>query len=220
MASSSLQKVLDDARWLLSKVQAQEAAAGGLEQCASELRAGLQHRTTEVTNGTQEAKIPENDSNGREALPRPGVGDYFTTEQSRLRQLRKENDDLRMALSEHQHVLEVIMVKYRQQISMLTEARRKEEPSSIENQTQQMHSICHLATQAVGMVSAMRKASNLEEDLSMNEQEAMSQLLYQHQSLHEMLETSRPFLSHKHLQTLIDQKVVDQTSTRDAVAST
>ena len=54
LAAPSLQKVLDDARWLLTKVQAQETAASGLEQCASELRLNLQ-RSNEVQYMREEA---------------------------------------------------------------------------------------------------------------------------------------------------------------------
>lgn len=63
-----------------------------------------------------------------------------------------------------------------------------------------LQDICRLATQAVGMASAMRQASGVEDELSMNEQEALAELQYEHQALRELLETSRPFLSANQLQ--------------------
>ena len=50
MSSASLGKILEDARWLLGKVQVQESAVAGLANQASDLKGVIKENIQEVSS--------------------------------------------------------------------------------------------------------------------------------------------------------------------------
>jgi len=107
-----MDRLLGAARDLSEKVESNESAAGELlRQCETlqeELKAMRQYR---------DCLQPLNGGDSRGPLPH--------IEFSYIRQLQQDNSELRTLLEEHQAALEMIMTKYRQQVSnFMTMGRR------------------------------------------------------------------------------------------------
>lgn len=96
-------------------------------------------------------------------------------ESQHLRELQAENRELRNALGDHQNALELIMSKYRQQISQLVTGSQVD-VSSIYNQKYTQIIIDQCAKMSK-MREVMREAAELDEESTIKDQELIAQLI-------------------------------------------
>lgn len=118
-------------------------------------------------------------------------------ESKQLQALERENKELRIALEDHQNALELIMSKYRMQISQLIQLHQRDvmERSAknelgssriFESELIRVHS-----NKVMEMASVMRKAAEIDEQNDCEQKIILSQLLTENQGLREILSIAR-----------------------------
>lgn len=118
-------------------------------------------------------------------------------ESKQLQALERENKELRIALEDHQNALELIMSKYRMQISQLIQLHQRDvmERSAknelgssriFESELIRVHS-----NKVMEMASVMRKAAEIDEQSDCEQKIILSQLLTENQGLREILSIAR-----------------------------
>lgn len=120
-------------------------------------------------------------------------------ENPHIREIQQENRQLKACLEDHQHVLELIMQKYREH----TQKQIKETKIdfvSLNNARQLAHQdkIIRQQTEKINeMAAVMRKACDVDESKEIKLNEYLSQLLTENQGLRELLEISQKHGSQK-----------------------
>lgn len=116
-------------------------------------------------------------------------------ENPQIREIQQENRQLKACLEDHQHVLEIVMQKYREH----TQKQIKETKidfTSVKNTAEvarQNEIIRQQEEKIQEMAAVMRKACELDEDKVNREYEYLSQLITENKGLREMLEISQKF---------------------------
>lgn len=148
-------------------------------------------------------------------------------ESKQLQALERENKELRIALEDHQNALELIMSKYRMQISQLIQLHQrdvmersaKDEFGSsriFESELIRVHS-----NKVMEMASVMRKAAEIDEQNDCEQKIILSQLLTENQGLREILSIAResgsmnePLAGDNDIKT-IQRKPISQVTTAE-----
>ncbi|XP_075235015.1 FGFR1 oncogene partner 2 homolog [Lycorma delicatula] len=112
-------------------------------------------------------------------------------ESRNLRELRQENRELRAALEEHQNALEVIMSKYRQQITHLVQVSKLNLTNMYNSQYTQV--IRRQAEKMNEMAAVMKMAAEIDEKNATQGKEVLSRLTTENQGLRELLGISTKF---------------------------
>lgn len=112
----SLEKVLTEARQLANRMRSHDQSLESMIQKAADVQNRL-----EVMRQYQEATLALSEL-AKHARPRSHLILNIAAENKQLAQLKAENRDLRTALDEHQAALELIMSKYREQMTKLMES--------------------------------------------------------------------------------------------------
>ncbi|XP_035213947.1 FGFR1 oncogene partner 2 homolog isoform X2 [Stegodyphus dumicola] len=111
-------------------------------------------------------------------------------ENKHIRELQQENRELRDMLEEHQSVLELIMSKYRQQVTKLVHSTSSANASGCTNNTQELQkmadTICEIA-------DVMKQAIRIDDVSYVNEREKLTELLTENKGLRELLDISRTY---------------------------
>ncbi|KFM64914.1 FGFR1 oncogene partner 2-like protein, partial [Stegodyphus mimosarum] len=111
-------------------------------------------------------------------------------ENKHIRELQQENRELRDMLEEHQSVLELIMSKYRQQVTNLVHSTSSANASGCTNNTQELQkmadTICEIA-------DVMKQAIRIDDVSYVNEREKLTELLTENKGLRELLDISRTY---------------------------
>lgn len=120
-------------------------------------------------------------------------------ESKQLQALERENKDLRLALEDHQNALELIMSKYRMQISQLIQLHQRDALDKknmndigsrgkiiFESELIQAHS-----NKVLEMASVMRKAVEIDDENDCQQKMIVSQLRMENQGLREMLSVAK-----------------------------
>jgi hypothetical protein len=107
-------------------------------------------------------------------------------ENRQLRALESENKELKTALEEHQNTLELIMSKYRQQVSRLLEAGYAKSISvfPLEDSAR----LVHQAEKINSMMAVMRVAAQTDDEFACKEAELFSRLTTENHGLKELLD--------------------------------
>ncbi|XP_021924444.1 FGFR1 oncogene partner 2 homolog isoform X3 [Zootermopsis nevadensis] len=96
-------------------------------------------------------------------------------ENRHLRELQQENRELRAALEEHQNALELIMSKYRQQVTKLVSSS-KQDMTSIHANNNYSKLICEQSDKICEMAAVMEQAAETDDKIAFSEQELISKL--------------------------------------------
>ena len=108
-------------------------------------------------------------------------------ENRQLRALESENKELKTALEEHQNTLELIMSKYRQQVSRLLEAGYAEKNMAV-FPLEDSARLVHQAEKINNMMAVMRAAAQTDDEFVCKEAELFSRLTTENQGLKELLD--------------------------------
>lgn len=174
-----MERLLGASRELGEKVESNEAAAGELlrqsESLQEELRAMRRYRECiQELNGGEQSRV---------RLP--------NIEYGYIRQLQQDNSDLRTLLEEHQAALEMIMTKYRQQISTFMNTGAVEGSLQDDRLSEELQ----LRTdQVYNMASVMYQAARAEDATSQAVAERVAQLEFENKHLRDLLQFSTPQL--------------------------
>jgi DNA polymerase III sliding clamp (beta) subunit (PCNA family) len=107
-------------------------------------------------------------------------------ENRQLRALESENKELKIALEEHQNTLELIMSKYRQQVSKLLEAGYAKSISVFPLEDSAI--LVHQAEKINSTMAVMRVAAQTDDEFACKEAELFSRLTTENQGLKELLD--------------------------------
>lgn len=107
-------------------------------------------------------------------------------ENRQIRELQQENRELRCSLEEHQNALELIMQKYREQMTKLIQANNFE--NVIAEKRDQSKDLERLIDKICEMAAVMQRAVMVDESASAKDQELFTQLQKENNGLRELLE--------------------------------
>jgi len=177
--SVSVQQILADAKRLAGRLKEHDASADALLSQAQAM-----FRQVDTMKEYQEELMELNTA----AHHRPHLDLIANIQQEnrQLRALETENKELKSALEEHQNTLELIMSKYRQQISRLLEANHAEK--NLVNLLPDNTKLNEQAEKINDMIGVMQSAIEKDDNFVQNEAELFSRLKTENQGLKELLE--------------------------------
>ncbi|MEQ2279281.1 FGFR1 oncoprotein partner 2 [Ameca splendens] len=181
----SLEKVLADAKSLVERLRNHDNAAEMLIEQTTSL-----NKRVEAMKQYQE----EIDSLNQVARHRPRSSLVLGIQQEnrQIRELQQENKELRTSLDEHQSALELIMTKYREQVFRLLMSSKREDPAIVtqlkEQHTTEMQAHIDKINE---MASVMRKAIEVDEGRTCEDEERIKQLELENSGLRELLGISQ-----------------------------
>lgn len=165
----------------------------------------------------------ENLSNVYGPISRSSLIMTIQRESKQLQALERENKELRIALEDHQNALELIMSKYRLQVSQLIQLRQRDflernnrndigsRETIFESELIQAHS-----NKVLEMASVMRKAIEIDEENDCQQKMILSQLRTENQGLREMLAVAKKSGSISLSET--DQRTIQRRPVRVSIA--
>lgn len=172
-----MDRLLGVAKELQKKVESNELAASELlKQCEvlqQELKSMRQYRAViqEMGGGEPRPKLPN-------------------IEFSYIKQLQQDNSELRTLLEEHQAALDMIMSKYRQQVSTFMNATHEEH--QLNNNDHLSEEVQLRTDQVYNMAAVMYRAALVEDASVQLTTEKISRLEYENRHLRELLQFSMP----------------------------
>lgn len=174
-----MDRLLGVAKELQKKVDSNELAATELlKQCEvlqQELKSMRQYRAVvqEMGGGEPRPKLPN-------------------IEFSYIKQLQQDNSELRSLLEEHQAALEMIMTKYRQQVSTFMNTTHEEH--QLNNNDHLAEELQSRTDQVYNMAAMMYRAALIEDASVQVTTEKISRLEYENRHLRELLQFSMPIV--------------------------
>ncbi|TKS91094.1 FGFR1 oncogene partner 2 -like protein [Collichthys lucidus] len=180
----NLEKVLADAKSLVERLRNHDNAAEMLIEQTTSL-----NKRVEAMKQYQE----EIDSLNQVARHRPRSSLVLGIQQEnrQIRELSRKTK-LRTSLEEHQSALELIMTKYREQVFRLLMASKRDDPAIVtqlkEQHTTEMQAHIDKINE---MASVMRKAIEVDEGRTCEDEERIKQLELENSGLRELLGISR-----------------------------
>ncbi|XP_786805.2 FGFR1 oncogene partner 2 homolog [Strongylocentrotus purpuratus] len=204
MMTLSIDMVLSDARRLVERLKEHDSAADHLIQETTTL-----NKKIEVMKEYQE-EIEEMNNIARHR-PRSALILGIQQENRQIRELQKENQELRVALEEHQSALDLIMSSYRDQVSRLVNANQAERDNMLANQKtldfEQDPAVTSIE-KIIEMAAVMQRAINVDEQTSYDVEETLARLQMENRGLRELLQISRTTQA-RHLPTYGSEGSVD-----------
>ncbi|XP_071955894.1 FGFR1 oncogene partner 2 homolog [Antedon mediterranea] len=176
--SLTIEQVLNDAKRLVERLREHDNAADTLIEQTTTL-----HKKIDAMKQYQE-EVEEMNQVARHR-PRSSLILGIQQENRQIRELQRENKDLRLALDEHQSALELIMSSYREQVSKLVMANRTEQVAALSTNMQ-----CEEKPHGM-LTSPVTPDNDLDQKAAVAMEEMMARLLIENQGLREMLEISR-----------------------------
>jgi len=125
-------------------------------------------------------------------------------ENRHLRELQQENRELRAALEEHQTAMEVIMTRYRQQITKFIQSSNLDVPKLFNRQYSE--TIYHQNVKIKEMATVMKKAAEADEEVQIEYSEAIERLSTENKGLRDLLNISVAFGSNNSNQCLSEEE--------------
>ncbi|XP_061817267.1 FGFR1 oncogene partner 2 homolog isoform X2 [Nerophis lumbriciformis] len=181
----TLEKVLADAKSLVERLRNHDNAAELLIEQTTYLNKrvdAMKQYQVEIDTLNQVARH----------RPRSSLILGIQQENRQIRDLQLENKELRTSLEEHQSALALIMTKYREQVFRLLMARKKDDPTIVsqlkEKHTTEMQAHIDKINE---MASVMRKAIEVDEGRTCEDEERIQQLELENKGLRELLGISR-----------------------------
>lgn len=203
----TIEQVLSDAKKLVLCLRASDVMAENVltdTQCV--------HRKIEAMKQYQDQVEDLNEIASQR--PHTALVADIQHENRHLRDLQQENRELRAALEENQNALELIMTKYRQQVSQLINSTRidlnsvirKKFPCPLYESTDKLYEV----------LTIMDKASEMDEKRISEEQELITRLITENKGLREMLAISCKYGS---LNQSTPKRTTESSNSVDAVQS-
>ncbi|XP_061923064.1 FGFR1 oncogene partner 2 homolog isoform X1 [Entelurus aequoreus] len=181
----TLEKVLADAKSLVERLRNHDNAAELLIEQTTYLNKrvdAMKQYQVEIDTLNQVARH----------RPRSSLILGIQQENRQIRDLQLENKELRSSLEEHQSALALIMTKYREQVFRLLMARKKDDPTIVsqlkEKHTTEMQAHIDKINE---MASVMRKAIEVDDGRTCEDEERIQQLELENKGLRELLGISR-----------------------------
>lgn len=179
--SLTVHQILNDAKRLVTRLRDHDNTADTIIAQAQSL-----NKTMESMNEYNEDLAELNTS--IQQRPRSSLILNIQQENRHIRELQQENRELRNMLEEYQSVLELIMSKYRQQVTRLVQSTSADrawgELDNYKELQEQADRICEMAT-------IIKQAIEIDEGNYAYEQERLTQLVTENRGLRELLEISR-----------------------------
>lgn len=177
---SVLQQVLTDARKLATRLRDHDSSADSLLSQAQ----GMFKQVESMKEYCEEMNELNEAANNR---PRSALIHSIQQENRHIRQLQQENKELRLALEEHQNVMELIMSRYRQQVTKLMSVNAKQSQPNTQDQAKLTAQIERISE----MVAVMRKAASLGDEETHHQQRLITALTTENKGLREMLSIAK-----------------------------
>ncbi|CAG7818263.1 unnamed protein product [Allacma fusca] len=181
----TFQDVLNDAKKLSTKLKDHETAA---EALVSQMQAVYQQVEAMKQYNDDIAQLNDLASE----RPRLALVAGIQQENKHIMELQQENRELRGALEEQQNAIDLIMSKYRQHVSKLTQCQKFDLQllMSIDTNTKVIESSAEKLNE---MKYIMRKAVSSDEEAIVREEELISRLWAENKGLRELLQISTKY---------------------------
>lgn len=178
----TFEKILNDAHNLSMRLKEHDITADSLIARTQTL-----HRQVEAMKQYQD-NLNELNEIARHR-PRANLILSLAQENSQIRELQQENKELRESLEEHQTALELIMSKYREQMTKLLKADQLEREYIAKNcdRSQEMQ---EKLEKIYEMAAVMWKAVKIDDQYVDHDQETIAQLKKENASMRELLQIS------------------------------
>ncbi|XP_054710703.1 FGFR1 oncogene partner 2 homolog [Uloborus diversus] len=181
--SVTVHQILNDAKRLVSRLREHDSTADAIISQTQTL-----YKNVESMKEYNEDVTDQNLTN--QVRSRPLLVFNVQQENKHIRELQQENRELRDMLEEHQSVLELIMSKYRQQITHLVHSNKAQNGNNYKKNTQELQkmadSICEIA-------DVMKKSIKMDDHNHVTEQEKLTELITENKGLLELLEISKVY---------------------------
>jgi len=178
--SLTVQQLLATPRGLTGRLRDHDSATDGIISAAQDV-------LKEVEAMRQYQEDIESLNTIAHNRPRAQLVLGIQQENRHIRQLQHENKELRAALEEHQNVLELIMSKYREHMSLFQNSTKIEKDMLTRENTKVLQD---RADKICEMANVMQKSIQIDEENMAKEQELMARLITENKGLREMLEIS------------------------------
>ncbi|XP_015917860.1 FGFR1 oncogene partner 2 homolog [Parasteatoda tepidariorum] len=179
--SVTVHQILNDAKRLVNRLREHESSADNIIQQTQTLYKNI--------DAMKEYNEEVNDQNMANQV-RPPIVFNAQQENKHIKDLLQENKELRDMLEEHQSVLELIMSKYRQQVTELVNSCSLKNDGSYMNNSQELQkmadNICEIA-------DVMKQAVKIDDVSYINEIEKLTELVTENYGLRELLDISKTF---------------------------
>ncbi|XP_066999705.1 FGFR1 oncogene partner 2 homolog isoform X2 [Anabrus simplex] len=179
--SLTIQQIILDAKRLASRLKEHDSAADTLLSQAQSV-----YKQIDAMKQYQE-EVSELNEAARQR-PHTVLVAGIQQENRHLRELQQENRELRAALEEHQNAMELIMSKYRQQVTQLVGNSKLDLSNLYSNKYSKI--ICEQADKICEMAAVMERAAEIDEKRALEEQELISRLTTENKGLRDLLEIS------------------------------
>ncbi|XP_023716910.1 FGFR1 oncogene partner 2 homolog [Cryptotermes secundus] len=183
--SLTIQQILLDAKRLASRLKEHDSAADALLSQTQSV-----YKQIDAMKQYQE-EVGDLNETARQR-PHTVLVAGIQQENRHLRELQQENRELRAALEEHQNALELIMSKYRQQVTKLVSSS-KQDLTNIHANNKYSQLICEQSDKICEMAAVMEHAAETDDKRAFSEQELVSKLTTENKGLRELLEISCKF---------------------------
>lgn len=184
----TIQQIILDAKRLAGRLKERDSVADALLTESQKV-----NRQIEAMKQYQEEVDTLNEA-GRER-PCGALVASIKRESKRMRDVQRENGELRAALDDHRRALEHIMTKYRQHTQKRIWETRIDFASAINEKQEEL--IRQQADRINEMACVMQRATHIDDSLHIKEEETYSRLISENKGLREMLELSRKYGSDK-----------------------
>lgn len=178
----TIEKILNDAHNLSMRLKEHDVTADSLIARTQTL-----HRQVEAMKQYQD-NLNELNEIARHR-PRANLILSLAQENSQIRELQQENKELRESLEEHQTALELIMSKYREQITKLLKADQLER-EYIAKKCDRSQEMQEKLDKIYEMAAVMWKAVKIDDEYVDHDQETIAQLKKENASMRELLQIS------------------------------
>ncbi|XP_072172171.1 FGFR1 oncogene partner 2 homolog [Diadema setosum] len=183
----SIDQVLCDARRLVDRLKEHDSAADVLIQETTTLN----KKIAVMKEYQEEIEEMNNIAHHR---PRSALILGIQQENRQIRELQRENQELMVALKEHQSALDLIMTSYRDQVSRLVVANRSDRDNMVSNHKQselEQESSVSSIEKVLEMAAVMQRAIDIDEHSNNEIDEAIARLQMENRGLRELLQISR-----------------------------
>jgi len=175
--SVTVHQILNDAKRLVNQLRDQESTADKVISQTNVLCTNVE--AMKEYTGDEQVKT----------VSRPLL--FFNVQQKdnkHIMELVQENRELSELLEEHQSALELIMSKYRQQITNLVKSS-----TEATSHTQSSQELQQLADTICEIAGVMQESVKLDDAFRAQEQEKLSSLMVENKGLRELLQISRTY---------------------------
>ncbi|CAG0886168.1 unnamed protein product [Cyprideis torosa] len=186
MSGLKIQQILENAKLLAGRLRDDDIH---VDRLISQTQAVL-----ESVDGMKEYQDELDEMNEvSHQRPRSVVAQGIQQEKRHIRELQHENRELQAALEETQNALDMVMTKYREQMSKLAKIRSLEKLPELQAHTESAESVRTKVEKISEMGAVMRSAIQMDEEDARKEQALVTQLLVENEGLRELLRISQKF---------------------------